>query len=91
MRPLPPPEPIERVLPAALLHLWPEKDKAAADRLQSAVAKSPGVFPAGPGRWLFLPLPGDAAIFDRAVALAGAVLAGARAGHARPTHLKERL
>jgi tetratricopeptide (TPR) repeat protein len=82
MRPIPPPEPIERVLPAALLHFWPEKDKTAAERLQRAAEKSSGVFPAGQGRWLFLPLPGDAAIFDRAVALAGAVLDGTRAGGA---------
>ncbi|MBP7589802.1 MAG: hypothetical protein KBA72_17760, partial [Thermoanaerobaculia bacterium] len=72
---MPAPEPIERVLPAALLHLWTDKDKSATARLQSIAEKATGVFPAGPARWLVLPLPGDAAIFDRAVALAGAVLA----------------
>jgi len=75
MRTMPAPEPIERVLPAALLHLWTDKDKSATARLQSIAEKATGVFPAGPARWLVLPLPGDAAIFDRAVALAGAVLA----------------
>ena len=70
----PPPEPIERVLPAALLHLWTDKDKSARERLQDAAAKSSGVFPAGPGRWLILPLAGDAAIFDRAAVLGGVIL-----------------
>lgn len=80
MRPSPPPEPIERVLPAALLHLWADKDPAAGERMKSIASKASGVFAAGPGRWLVLPLPGDAAIFDRAVALGGAVLGGAAAG-----------
>ena len=74
MRPFPPPEPIERVLPAALLHLWAEKDPAATARLEAAAARAEGIFPAGPNRWLVLPLAGDAAIFDRAVALGRAVL-----------------
>ena len=74
------PEPIERVLPAALLHLWTDRDKSAAARLESIAEKVSGVFPAGPGRWLVLPLAGDAAIFDRAVALGGTVLADAVAG-----------
>jgi tetratricopeptide (TPR) repeat protein len=74
MRPFPPPEPIERVLPAALVHLWSAADEGAEDRLVAAAAKANSVFPAGPGRWLVLPLPGDAAIFDRAVALAEALL-----------------
>ena len=68
------------MLPAALLHFWAEKDKGAQERLQDAAAKASGVFPAGPGRWLILPLAGDAAIFDRAVALAGTALGGAAAG-----------
>ena len=85
MRPFPPPEAIERVLPAALLHLWPGKDRAAEERLQNIAGKANGVYPMGRGRWLLLPLPGDAAIFDRAVALGTAVFAGttpARAGGA---------
>ena len=80
MRPFSPSEPIERVLPAALVHVWAEKDKGALERLQDAAAKASGVFPAGPGRWLILPLPGDAAIFDRAVILAGTALGDAAAG-----------
>ncbi|MEO7794395.1 MAG: tetratricopeptide repeat protein, partial [Thermoanaerobaculia bacterium] len=76
IQPFRPSEPIERVLPAALLHLWADKDTSVEERLQSVAAKASGVFPAGPGRWLVLPLPGDAAIFDRAVALGDAVLAG---------------
>ena len=82
MRPSPPPEPIERVLPAALLHLWAEKDPAATERLKGIAAKASGVFPCGPGRWLVLPLPGDAAIFDRAVAIGGAVLGEGATGRA---------
>ena len=82
MRPSPAPEPIERVLPAALLHLWVDKDPATLERLQSLAAKVRGVFPAGPGRWLVLPLPGDAAIFDRAVALGSAILAESPVGRA---------
>ncbi|MEO8196990.1 MAG: tetratricopeptide repeat protein [Thermoanaerobaculia bacterium] len=77
MRPSLPPEPIERVLPAALVHLWTDGDRSAAARLENIAEKANGVFPAGPGRWLVLPLAGDAAIFDRAVALGGAVLADA--------------
>ncbi len=74
MRPFPPPEPIERVLPAALLHFWAGSDKAAQGRLEAAAARASAVFPAGPGRYLVLPLPGDAAIFDRAVVLAESAL-----------------
>ncbi|MBP9824006.1 MAG: hypothetical protein KBF21_07280, partial [Thermoanaerobaculia bacterium] len=62
------------MLPAALLHLWAEKDPAATARLEAAAARAEGIFPAGPNRWLVLPLAGDAAIFDRAVALGRAVL-----------------
>lgn len=74
MRPFPPPEPIERVLPAALLHLWAEKDRSARQRLEATLARCEGIHPAGPDRWLVLPLAGDAAIFDRAVAIGGAAL-----------------
>jgi len=84
MRPFPPPEPIERVLPAALLHLWTGDDKAAEKHFQTAAARVRGVFAAGPGRWLVLPLPGDAAIFDRAVALAETALNSATAKRASP-------
>jgi tetratricopeptide (TPR) repeat protein len=82
MRPFPPPEPIERVLPAALLHFWPGEDRESHQRLLAAASRTEGLFPAGANRWLFLPLPGDAAIFDRAVALGGAVLNAAAAGRA---------
>ncbi|MEO8274584.1 MAG: tetratricopeptide repeat protein [Thermoanaerobaculia bacterium] len=83
MRLFPPPEPIQRVVPAALLHLWPGSDKSAADRLTSVAARADGVFPAGTNRWLILPLPGNAAFFDRAVALGEVVVAGAAGERAR--------
>jgi tetratricopeptide (TPR) repeat protein len=82
-----PAEPVERVLPAALLHLWTEKDPTVTARMKGLAERASGVVPAGPGRWLVLPLPGDAAIFDRAVALGGALLADIGSGTPPPSLL----
>ncbi|MEZ5314147.1 MAG: tetratricopeptide repeat protein [Thermoanaerobaculia bacterium] len=71
MRPFPFVEPVQRVLPAAALLAWDPSGSGAIERLTAAAARTAGVIPAGPGCWLLLPVPGDPAIFDRAVALAG--------------------
>lgn len=74
MRPFPVAEPVERLVPAAALRLWDRPDSPASRQLEALAARTPGVVPAGPGRFLVLPLPGDPAIFDRAVRLAGEAL-----------------
>lgn len=75
MRPFPFSEPVQRLIPAALLSVWDRPGSAVVQRLQSLAGKGSAMSPVGPGRWLAIPLPGDPAVFDRAVAFAGEGLA----------------
>jgi tetratricopeptide (TPR) repeat protein len=79
MSPFPFSEPVERIVPAAVLRIWGRTGSRVLEKLEESGQRSRIVYPLGHGRWLALPLPGDPAIFDRAVAFATEALRTASA------------
>lgn len=79
-----PPAPTLR-LPAALLRIWIDGPGALAARLDGLAHSGGGMAPVAPGVFAFPPVPGDPAVFDRAVRSGQRLLAAlaAEAGQGR--------
>lgn len=80
MKPPRPAEPVERVLPVAVLHVWADGIETLQRQLEAAAARIPGTEPVGTGRFVALPIAADAAVFDRAAALAELAVRAAPTG-----------
>ncbi len=85
VRGLPSPEPVERIVPVAVLLLWQEGRPLVSRRLDGAADRLQGFAKAGDGCYVALPVAGDAALFDRAVTLAEVALGEAEDGASRRT------
>jgi tetratricopeptide (TPR) repeat protein len=66
---------LELRLPAAALRLWIEAPPAVVKRVRALAAKAADTFAVDDGLWVVTPGPGRPAVFDRAVSLAGHLLA----------------